>query len=93
MEREYLGHQQSELLEKMSGLQKKNEVLMVENEKLKSENKQKRFLNKSQVLTSKNRSFIFGKMNFKDTDDSKSTITNNEKENSNKKNFKYNKFQ
>lgn len=91
MEKEYLSQQYNDLVEKLSVIQKKNEYLIGENEKLKNENKQKRLLNKSQTL-SKNRSFIFGKFNLRDIDDSKSTLTNHEKENSNKKNFLLNKF-
>ena len=92
MEKEYLTHQYQDLLERFAELQKKNENLIVDNEKLKNDNRNKRFLNKSQTLSGKNRSFIFGKfVNTKEKsvimDDSKSTLTNMEKENSNKKNF------
>lgn len=92
IEKEILNNQHNDLLEKFYKMQRKNEMLLVQNEKLKSENKSRRILNKSQTLH-KNRSFIFNKFNnFKERsfiiDDSKSTITNTDKENSNKKNFK-----
>lgn len=90
-----MSNQFGELMDKFTQIQKKYENLIVENEKLRSDQRSKRFLNKSQTLTGKNKSFVFGKLVSKERsylmDDSKS-ISNIEKENSNKKNLKGKRF-